>query len=289
MLHSITMKAFKVILITTLCLLLLGATGLYLAGRLSPKPGGVRIETTPESSVFINGVLVGETPYRGSYKAGTVVLKLVPKGTVEEMIPFETTLTLASGIETVVGRNFAATEDASSGYVITFEKTKNQTASLIVFSQPTNAQVLVDGVSRGFSPYDVSSISPANHAITVKSPGYKDFSMTIKTLVGYRLNFYAKLASGSGVPEKKQEEGLTTVKKVTVLDTPTGYLRVRSQPGSGGDEIAQVRPGDSFLFLDTDIASGWIEIQYEASKAGLPAGITGWISGEYATISAEKK
>lgn len=280
------MKVVKVVLSVLIFLVLLGAAALFLIGRSSPKPGGLRIETTPKSSIFINGMLVGETPFQGSYKAGTITLKLIPKGTDEKLIPFETTLMLASGIETVIGRNFDTSEEESSGYVITFEKSKN-TAGLIAFSQPTNAQVLIDGVSRGFSPYETSAIAPANHTITVKSPGYLDFSMTVKTLTGYRLNFYAKLAKDAGDSESDSEN--ETRKVVTILNTPTGYLRVRSEPGSGGEEMAQVRPGESFPYLDTDVATGWIEIQYEAPKSGLPAGITGWVSGEYATVSAEKK
>lgn len=287
MLHSFTMKALKVAFLVFVFFVILGAITLFMIGRSGPKPGGIRIETTPKSSVFINGTLVGETPFRDSYKAGAILLKLVPKGTNEQLIPFETTLTLASGIETVVGRNFGTSEESSSGYVITFEKSKNQTPGLIAFSQPANAQVLIDGVSRGFSPYETSTIAPANHTVGIKSPGYLDFSMTVKTIAGYRLNFYAKLAKDSGNSEN--ESGNVIKKSVTILDTPTGYLRVRSEPGSGGEEIAQAKTGETFPYLDMDVATGWIEIQYEASKSGLPTGITGWISGEYATVSAENK
>ncbi len=260
-----------------------------MAGSFSPKPGGIRIETTPEASVFINGSLVGETPYKGSFKAGTILLRLVPKGSSENLIPFETSLTLAPGIETVVGRNFGMSEDSSSGYVISFEKTGSRTAGLVAISQPDNAQVLIDGVSRGFSPYNVSAIAPAKHTITIKSPEYSDFSMTIQTLVGYRLTFYGKLGRGGGQDSSPGDKSQGTVKIVEILDTPTGYLRVRSEPGVGGEEIAQVKPGESFPYLDTDVATGWIQIQYEATKSGLPSGIVGWISGDYATVSAVAK
>jgi uncharacterized protein YgiM (DUF1202 family) len=68
---------------------------------------------------------------------------------------------------------------------------------------------------------------------------------------------------------------------VQVLDTPTGFLRVRTKPGTLGEEIAEVKPGEIYPYLDEDVASGWLEIEYQEAKAGLPNGITGWISGDY--------
>lgn len=289
MLHSDTMKKAKVFLIVIFSLIILVGTGFFLAGYFSPKPGGLRVETNLKASVFVDGTLVGETPFRGSYKAGPVLLRLFPKGSGDSLIPFETSINLVSGIETVVGRNFGTSEASSSGYVISFDKTGGQTAGLIVISQPDNAQVQIDGVSRGFSPYRSTAIAPAKHTITIKSPGYSDLTITVNTIIGYRLTFYGKLASGDPGQVPNQEPQKTEVKTVTISDTPTGYLRVRTAAGQNGEEIAQVKPGDEFAYLGTDTATGWLEIQYEASKSGLPNGITGWVSGQYATVSSEFK
>lgn len=289
-LHSVAMKKLRVVLLVIVVLAILVITGLFLIGYFSPKPGGIRIETTPSASVFINGNLVGETPFEGSYTAGTILLRLVPQGSSENLVPFETPITLVSGIQTAVGRTFGSSEESSSGYVISFEKTKSGVASLVVISQPSNAQVVIDGVPRGFSPYQISTISPAMHTISVKYPGFSDFSMTVKTEPNYRLTFYAKLGKGGDQGDQannKSEKDVSNI--VTILDTPTGYLRVRTKPGGNGEEIAQVTPGETFPYLNTDLESGWVEIQYQASKSGMPSGLTGWISGKYATVSAEIK
>lgn len=287
MIHSITMKKVKVIFISILFLAVFAGAGLFLAGYFSPKPGGIRIETNIKASVFVNGALVGETPYQNKYKAETILLRLVPLGSSQDLVPYETSIALASGIETVVGRTFEASEELSSGYVISFEKSGKQTSGLIAISQPENSQVLIDGVSRGFSPYSSSTIAPAMHTVTIKSPGYSDLTMTIKTIPGYRLTFYAKLGKESArIPESNENSQINPTKMVEILNTPTGYLRVRTAPGTKGDEVAQVKPGEEYPYLDTDIETGWIEIQYEASKSGLPLGLTGWISGDYATISS---
>lgn len=286
MLHSITMKKVGTIIISLTALFILGAVGLFITGYFSPKPGGIRVETDPKASVFINGELVGETPYQGSYKSGKIILKLVPEGSSENLVPFETTLTIKPGIQTAVQRIFKASEAESLGYIISFEKNNTGNAGLLIMSDPENAQVLIDGVSRGFTSYSTNSISPAMHTITIKSPGYLDFSTTIKTIGDYRLTFFAKLGTNDE-REVKTNQITSAGKKVKILNTPTGYLRVRTEPSENGQEIAEVKPGEEYSYIDTDIASGWIEIQYQASKSGLPAGITGWISGKYASVSGE--
>lgn len=281
------MKAVKTIIITLVVLFVLGVAGLFVAGYFSPKPGGIRIETDPKASVFVNGALVGETPYQGTYKAGKILLRLVPEGSSQNLIPFETTLTLSPGIETVVGRTFKTSEEDSSGYIISFERNSMKTTGLMVMSDPGNAQVLIDGVSRGFSPYTSTNIAPAMHTVEVKSPDYSDFSMTVKTMEGYRLTFFVKLGKGGESGQSLLISKLPPTKMVTILDTPTGYLRVRSKPGESGGEIAEVKPGEKYVYIDTDTETGWIEIQYEATKSGLPRGMTGWISGKYASVSGE--
>lgn len=280
------MKTAKTVFLAIIFLVVLAGAGLFLAGYFSPKPGGIRIETTPKASVYINGSMVGKTPYNGSFKAEKINLKLVPESS--SLVPFETSITLSPGVETAVGRNFGETEGASSGYVISFEKGKKDTASLVAVSTPDNAQVLIDGVSRGFSTYETSTIAPAMHTVSLKSPGYREFSMNIKTLVGYRMTFYAKLAEGES-QDRVEEMPKTSVKTVKILNTSTGFLRVRTEPGNKGTEVAQVKPGEEFPYLDTDIETGWIQIQYEASKSGLPSGLTGWISGDFASVSSELK
>lgn len=238
------------------------------------------VVTNPESSVYINGVFAGKTPFKGTYKAGEIIVKLVPQTTTEtDLLPFETKIKLVSGIQTVVRREFGKTEQESSGDIISFEK-ENGDGSLIVVSTPDNAQISIDGTPRGFAPYKSSSISPAEHQITVKAPGYNDRVMTVKTIAGFKLTVFAKL---SKMPEEpKPETKATTKTYVEILSTPTGYLRVRTEPGTGGSEIDQVKPGDTYLLLEEATESGWFKIQLEAPVAGLPEGRSGWITGQYA-------
>ena len=61
-------------------------------------------------------------------------------------------------------------------------------------------------------------------------------------------------------------------KLLKVLNTPTGYLNVRSSPSTAGKIVTQIHPGETYTYLTTQ--SGWYEID-------LPAGAAGWVIGEY--------
>ena len=64
---------------------------------------------------------------------------------------------------------------------------------------------------------------------------------------------------------------------VEILDTPTGWLRVRSSPTSSeNNEIAKVYPGETYAFLEVN-DTGWYKIK-------LSDGQEGWISGQYAKL-----
>lgn len=73
--------------------------------------------------------------------------------------------------------------------------------------------------------------------------------------------------SGKVVPTLKPG-----MKSVKIKDTPTGFLRVRDKPSTGGAEVGQVNPGDTFVIIAEE--NGWIKIEYEK-------GAEGWVSGQY--------
>ena len=284
------MKTLKVVVVIIVTLAILSGTGLFLADYFKPKPAGIRIDTTPTSSVYVDSQLLGRTPLRKTLKAGDINLRLIPDGSASGMLPYETKITLEGGIETVIRREFGDSEDFSSGDVISFRKNAEKTASLVVISMPDNAQVSLNGVARGFAPYKNSTISPAEHQVTVKAPGYQDRTMSVSTLNGYQLSVFTKLAktgqesgSDSLLPTPTSTPAPQTY--VVISKTPTGYLRVRTLPGTAGEEIAQVKPGEKYLYLETDSATNWYKIQYEVSQPGLPNGITGWVSNQYSQIA----
>jgi len=278
------MKVFKIVLVSVLSVVIIVALAFFLIGYYKPKPAGLAVRSTPDSNVYINNKLVGRTPIDTTLDPGNITLKIIPDG---GLIPYESKINLVSGVKTVVKREFADTEPGSSGEIVSFEKETGTTAGLVVVSTPDNAQINLDGVSKGFSPVKLTSVVQGEHQLTIKSPGYIDRNLTLRTVSGYKLTVLVQL---SKIPDPPKEEVKTETRTfIEILKTPTGFLRVRSEPGSGGAEIDQVIPGDKFLLLETDISTGWYKIQLEAAVPGLPDGRVGWVSNEYATQSAEVK
>jgi uncharacterized protein YgiM (DUF1202 family) len=286
------MKTLRVVAVVIVTLIILTVTGFFLVNYLKPKPAGIMVDTTPASSVYIDGKLAGKTPLRKTYKAGAINLRLIPDSSTSNLLPYETKITLMGGIETVVRREFGETEDLSSGDVISFQGSTGKTTSIIVLSTPDNAQVSLDGVVRGFAPYKNSTISPAEHQIAVKAPGYQDRTMITNTHIGYQLTVFVKLAKSgqtntADTPMATPIPSPTPKTYVMILKTPTGFLRVRTLPGTAGEEIAEVKPGEKYLYLETDDATNWYKIQYEVPQPGLPNGIIGWVSNQYTQIATE--
>ena len=64
----------------------------------------------------------------------------------------------------------------------------------------------------------------------------------------------------------------TSIKRVRITTTPTGFLNVRSSPNTGSSVVAKVNPGETYELLEEQ--PGWYKIK-------LPSG-QGWVSSEYA-------
>ena len=67
----------------------------------------------------------------------------------------------------------------------------------------------------------------------------------------------------------------TPTTKLTITQTPTGYLNVRSQPSSAGTIVTKVHPGETYVY--TNKQNSWYQIT-------LNDGTQGWISGQYVTL-----
>jgi uncharacterized protein YgiM (DUF1202 family) len=64
-----------------------------------------------------------------------------------------------------------------------------------------------------------------------------------------------------------------TEAKIIILQTPTGFLRVRSKPSTSETEVGRVTPGQTFTIIAEQ--DGWFEITL-ADKTD------GWVSSDYA-------
>jgi len=277
----------KLVAIILVGLVIIAGITFVIIGLLTPQKAGIQIETSPSSLVFIDGEQVGRTPHEELRKPGEVTIKLIPESFDRPLMPYETKANLVSGVKTIVTHEFSQTEADSAGEIITFEKIARGESGLAVISTPEAAQVFIDGQPRGYTPYKTSSLPPGEHKLSISAEGYSDRAFNIKTYSGYGLTANVKLmpVSEEVLAESHKEEKITKT-IVTIEETPTGFLRVRSEPSTLSKEIGQVEPGDKYDLLAEDDSTGWFKIEIDENKIG-------WVSSQYALkedveISADK-
>lgn len=248
--------------------------------------GALQVTAAPLSKVYLNGKYLGQTPLckctdNDMVGTGEYTIKVVPQsGNFGE---FQEKITISKSILTVVDRKFGAGA-ASEGSIITLEPLKegNQ-RQLLVTSIPNNVEVLLDNNSAGFTPLLIKDITDSDHKLTLRKSGYTDKEVSIRTPSGYKLVASVYLGvDDEGVPTPTPTSKVASpsatptpvISKVTILQTPTGFLRVRASNSVASSEVGQILPGESFDILTE--SAGWYQIK-------LPNGKLGWISSQYAT------
>jgi len=272
------MRRLRLIVIIVFVLVILAGAGILAWSLLKPKTAGIYIETSPASSVTIEGEQVGRTPYTATRNSGEIVVKLIPETIDKPLSPYEVKVALTPGVKTIIKREFGDSEETSAGEIVSFEKLGGSEASVSVVSIPDAAQVAIDGQIRGFAPYKVSSITPGEHSLVVSYEAYESRTISIKAIEGYRLTAVVKLRpTGEVKAEKEGEKPKEEEKRVMIeiLSTPTGFLRVRAEPSTAGDEVSQVKPGERYAFIEENDTKDWFKIEYEKGKEG-------WVSSQYA-------
>ena len=280
---------------------------------LNKKAGlQVSINGGEKANVFLDGISVGQTPYNGdSLKPGRKTVKLVPEG--PNKATYETTLTLSGGNITVMTWTFGKTLDESGGEIFELSQASNKNKNeLSIVTNPDNIIVKIDGQSKGFSPLILDDLAEGSHSLTVTAPGYVERTSNPKLVKGYRLTITSKLArepfdgttdaTPSAIPTASPSPTPKTSPKPTPKATPitstssgtikamadipfpfveitktdTGWLRVRAEARSDGQELAKLDVGSKVPYLNETV-SGWLKVEYEPGKQG-------WVSGQYAVV-----
>ena len=275
------MKRFLFIVVPLLIAVALFGIIMFFLTRNKDK-GALQVTSAPDSKVYINGNPIGQTPLckcqlKDMLQEGAYTIQLVPiKGDFQ---PFEQKITISSKVLTVVDRTFSQ-QGLATGSVISLSPIDDKTdAQISVISFPKDARVFLDNNLQGQSPILLKKITQSDHELKLSKDGYKDKIVRIRTVLGYKLEALIFLginpdvATASAAPIASKSAAPVQTKKVLILDTPTGFLRVRSSASLGGAEIAQIKPGESYELLSEK--TSWYEIKLKNGK-------TGWISSQYA-------
>lgn len=276
------------------------------------KDGRLQIISSPTANVFIGNKPVGRTPFEATLAEGDVLIKLVPDAREgSSSATWNGKVHISHNARTFVSREIGSSDVTSSGVVLTVEKMltkpdKKHTGQIDIRTKPDGAIVYLDDEEQGIAPLILSNVLEGDHELSVFSPGFFRRSQKIKVQEGYKVIADYQLAldpthkkveldkkrleasdsadiqasaSGTltptptGVLKTTPEPGL---KKIEILKTDTGWLRVRSAPSTSASESAKVTPGD--IFSVQDEKSGWYLIEYIKGK-------TGWISADYTRVT----
>ena len=241
--------------------------------------GALQVTSSPQSQVYLNGQLIGQTPLckcdpKDMIPIGNYRIRLIPKeGNAK---PYDEQIAINKSTLTVVDRTFG---ENSSGSVITLTPLSNKKdTELMVISFPDKTNVFLDNNQKGAAPILIKDVIESDHELKLTKEGYLDKTLRIRTTSGFRLKSVAFLSANINTASASSQLSLPTpqapkVAKVTVLDTPTGFLRVREDSSLASSEIGRVSPGDSLELVSEK--EGWFQIKMKDGK-------TGWISSQYA-------
>lgn len=259
-------KTIFIILIVLSVLALIFRFGVPLLANLwENSKSGLQISSVPEADVFIDGKEVGKTPYENKdLKVGEYKIELkAGENLWQGVIP------TTSGTVSILNRDIAGSVASSSGEVLILKKGHG----VFLTSTPLGAEVEIEGKIYGNTPLLISDLDPSEYVFLLSHPGYIKRQIRAVLPSDMILNINSDLAVAeadlgvsSNIPKVSSEI------KVRVLQTPTGFLRVRDKPSTAGKELARVSPGDSLILLEE--LGTW-------DKVKTATGIEGYVSGVY--------
>lgn len=249
--------------------------------------GALQVTANPRSKVYLDGKFIGTTPLckceaNDMITVGDYTVRIEPED--NSYTAFEEKVTISKSILTVVDRTFAKGV-ASEGSIISLTPLdKKDALQLLVITFPDKAQVYVDTSPSGVSPLLLNNLTESDHEVLIKKDGYRDKTVRIRTVAGYKLTVVAYLGVNTAVvgaeitPTVAAQASPSATPTliaphIVVLQTPTGFLRVRATASAVSAEVGRVLPGETYELVTEE--NGWFEIK-------LANGAVGWVSSQYA-------
>jgi hypothetical protein len=279
----------KLILVLLLTLIFAGFIGVkFFLLDSRNATGQLKIASSPQTSIFIDNMAVGNTPYEKEAKPGEYLIKLIPDGNASDTASWQGKVMVNRNSLTYVNRELGSTDVNSAGEIFLMTKMdkpgkSGQHGELLVETEPSGAIVYLDNDEKGIGTLTIQDVLKGEHELSVFLPGFFRRTQKINIEGGYRLNATVKLAmdqsqqnKSNQEEEKESSESAKTDSKtmVTIKDTPLGYLRVRDEGNLNASESGRVKPGEEYEFIEEN-DDGWYKIKLDEGKEG-------WVSSVYA-------
>lgn len=253
---------------------------LFFMDRKSGK-GALQVTSVPKSSVYLGDKFIGNTPLCACdsiqmLSVGDYTVRLIPaEGNFR---PFEEKIAINKSTLTAVDRTFADNGSSDGSIISLIPLDSKKDIEIMIVSLPDKAAVFLDSNPIGTTPLLLKQVSESDHDLRLTKDGYKDKSIKIKTALGFRLSSLVFLGVKTDLSDSFASSSATPsptiiVRKILILNTPTGFLRVRESSSVNSSEIVQVKPGESYELIEEK--EDWFKIKLNNDKAG-------WISSQYA-------
>jgi len=277
----------KLVLLTILILLFIGfiIVRFFILNQQNVY-GRLKIISSPVTSIFIDNLAIGRTPFEDKYKIGEYLIKLIPEGNATDTASWQGKIKIFKNSLTYVNRELGSSDISSAGEIFTTIKMEKSPKNpnygeIYVETEPNGAIVNLDNDEKGVASVILSDVLKGDHELSVFMPGFFRRTQKINVEPGYRVNAFFKLAvdqsqkttTGKTLDEEKKatESAKTTKTMIIIKETETGWLRVRDGPSLTASEAAKVKPGEKYDFLDEK--EGWYKIKYDEKE--------GWISSVF--------
>lgn len=225
---------------------------------------GISILSMPDqATVFLDGNEVGKTPYDNKdLDVKEYSIKIDKNGAM-----WQGKVKLTPKTIILINRDLAKDQASSSGEILTLDRGRGMT----IISNPSDSEVEIDGKTYGKTP-ETLNITSGEHTILVSHANYLKRSIRANLPADFNLTVSVDLALSEADLTSISSPVIIQTPEVKVLNTPTGFLRVRDRASLAGKEIAQVKPGDSLILLEEE--GSWDRVR-------LNNGTEGFVSSAY--------
>jgi hypothetical protein len=222
----------------------------------TPAQGDLRVDATPTADVYVDGSMVGrtpfgKTPYKISTGEHTLKISASDDGSGKTLVDYETKVVVSQDAKTYVNATLSESQLTNAAEVVWMEQIRSKNAELALYSDPDAASILVDEELKGMTTSTITNLPPGEHSVSLVSKGYMPRTTRIKLTPGYRVHVMMKLTLSPGgtndqaspTPEVNQstpsanlsttppKNPTTTVKvtpKTTITQTPTSTQKSTS-------------------------------------------------------------
>ena len=132
--------------------------------------GRLKIVSSPTTSIFVNSVVIGKSPFEDKYKVGEYVLKLIPEGVATETASWQSKIKIYKNALTYVNRELGTSDTTSAGEIFTttkMDKSPKNAASgeVYVETEPQGAIVYLDNDEKSVAPVALSDVLKGEHEL----------------------------------------------------------------------------------------------------------------------------